>query len=113
MEQTSTLSSGVEIGCVVHTKRRERTRGKQGRVLLLCGRLQGIAQKIICDVGIKSGGAGSEAEMLIGQRAPACSVIRKRKVRRVTRSAANLARQAGCMSRKIREHDGSHPLGHE
>src|ERR1700721_1333776 len=86
---------------VMHLERVERTLGKKRGVLLLSSGLEGIAKEIESHIRVEVVGAGSAAETLVGQPAPAGAVVGEGEVRRIARSVSQLAWKTGCVGRDI------------
>ena len=105
------LSIGKERR-VLHMERVESALGKKCGVLLVCSRLEGIAEEIERHIRVEGGGAGSAAETLVLQPAPPGAVVGEGEVGRIGRSVSQFSRETGCVCRQISERDGTDAFGH-
>jgi hypothetical protein len=110
-ELAALRSVGEERG-VAHVKRVESPLRKKGCVWLMCGGLEGVAEEVEGDIRVESGGAGSAAETLVRQPAPAGAVVGEGEMRCALWSAAQFSREAGRVRRQIGERDGLDAFGH-
>jgi hypothetical protein len=90
---------------VPHLKRVESTLGKKSRILLVCSRMESIAEEIERHIRVERRGTGSAAETLVWQPAPAGAVVGEGEVRRIARSVSQFPRETRCVCRYVGERD--------
>ena len=104
-EQMTALRRVGKERCVVHVKRVESALSKKGCILLVRGRLEGVAEEVKGNVRVEGSSTGNAPEALVRQPAPAGAVVGEGEVRRLRRSVAQFTWQSGCVCRQIGEGD--------
>lgn len=111
-EQMAALLLAWKERRVLHVERIESALRKKGRVLLVCGGLEGIAEEVEGDIRVECGGTGSAAETLVWEPSPAGAIVREGKVRSPGRTIAEFSWEAGCVGSEISKGDGPDAFGH-
>jgi hypothetical protein len=94
-EQTAALLLAWKECRVLHAKRVESALRKKGRILLVCGGLEGIAEEVEGDIRVEGGGTGSAAKTLVWQPSPAGAIVREGEARVPARCIAQFSWEAG------------------
>ena len=111
-KELAALRSVGEEGGVAHVKRVESPLREKGCVWLVGGGLEGVAEEVEGDIRVESGGAGSAAETLVRQPAPASAVVGEGEMRRPRWSTAQFSREARCVRREVCERNRLDASGH-